>query len=68
MKMYKTGLTAIEYVQGTFDPASRMVRLRGVRKDDPNSLVILDRYALSLSEDGRTMSGRSKNGSFVLRK
>lgn len=67
-KMYKTGLTATEYVQGTFDPVSRMVRLRGVRKDDPNSLVILDRYNLSLSQDGQTMSGQSKNGKFLLKK
>lgn len=67
-KMYKTGLTATEYVQGTFDPVSRMVRLRGVRKDDPNNLVILDRYTLSLSEDGQTMGGRSKNGSFRLKR
>jgi hypothetical protein len=67
-KVNKVGLTAIEYFQGTYDPASRMVRLRGVRKGDPNNLVILDRYNLSLSKDGRSMSGRSKNGSFVLRK
>lgn len=67
-KMNKMGLTATEYIQGTFDPVSRMVRLRGVRKDDPNSLVILDRYNLSLSQDGQTMSGQSKNGKFLLKK
>ena len=67
-KISKTGATATEYVQGTFNPATRAVSLRGVRKDDPHNLVILDRYNLSLAESNRTLSGRSINGSFVLRR
>ena len=67
-KTSKTGSTATEYVQGSFNPATRAVSLRGVRKDDPNNIVILDRYNLSLSENNRTLSGRSINGNFVLRR
>lgn len=67
-KIYKVGLKAVEYVQGTYDPVSRRVSLRGVRKDDPNGLVILDRYNLSLAENNRTMSGKSINGNFTLRR
>jgi hypothetical protein len=67
-KTGKIGSTATEYVQGTFNPATRVVALRGVRKDDPNGIVILDRYNLSLAENNRTLSGRSINGNFVLRR
>lgn len=61
-KMYKSGLTAVEYVRGTFDPPTRLMKVRGYRKDDPNNLVIYDAYNLSLSEDKQNLSGRSKNG------
>lgn len=67
-KAYKAGLSATEFVQGSFNPSTRMVKVRGVRKDDPNGLVILDNYNLSLAEDGRTLSGVSKNGNFRLRR
>lgn len=64
----KSGLAATEYVEGIYDSATRMLKIHGVKKDDPNGLVILDNYNLSLSEDGSTMGGRSKNGVFNLRR
>lgn len=65
-KMDKSGLMAVEYVRGTFNPATRLMKLRGYRKDDPNNLVIYDAYNLSLSADKQTLNGRSKNGVFRL--
>ena len=67
-KTGKIGFSATEYVQGSFNPATRAVALRGVRKDDPHSLVILDKYNLSLAENSRTLSGRSIGGNFVLKR
>ncbi len=67
-KAYKVGLSATEFVQGTFDPTTRMVKMRGFRKDDPNNIVILDSYSLSLAENGQMMSGKTKNGTFILRR
>jgi hypothetical protein len=67
-KLNKVGVSATEYVQGTFNPATRMVSLRGYRKDDPNNIVILDRYNLSLAENNQALSGRSISGNFVLRR
>lgn len=61
-KIGKEGLSATEYVQGTYDASTRMLKMHGVRKDDPNGLVILDTYNLSVSEDGRTIGGQSRNG------
>ena len=62
-KMSKIGMSAIEYVNGTFDPVSRKLSLQGYRKDDPNGvLVMLDQYRLTLSPDERSMSGSAKNG------
>lgn len=67
-KIDKIGTSAVEYVQGAFNPATRMLSLKGYRKDDPNNIVILDRYNLILAEDNQTINGRSINGNFVLRR
>ena len=61
-KMGKIGLTAVEYVQGTYDPTTRLISLSGVRKDDPNDLIILDKYRLSLSGDNSTIAGATVGG------
>ncbi len=62
-KMDKVGLSAIEYVRGTYDPASGGVRMSGYRKDDPNDvLVMLDEYRLSVSADGKKLTGEARNG------
>lgn len=67
-KSYKTGLSATEYVRGTYDGVTRLMKIKGIRKDDPNNLVIYDQYNLSLSENGDVLSGVSKNGNFRLRR
>lgn len=62
-KVDKVGLTAVEYVRCTFDPATGTLQMRGYRKDDPNNvLVMLDEYRLNVSSDGRTLSGIARNG------
>lgn len=62
-KMSKIGMSAVEYVNGTFDPVSRKLSLQGYRKDDPNGvLVMLDQYRLTLSSDESRLSGSAKNG------
>jgi len=67
-KAGKAGLSAIEYVQGTFDARTGRLRLKGVRKDDPYALVILDTYDLVIARDGRSLTGRSRNGTFRLQR
>jgi len=68
-KMYKTGSTATEYVQGTYNPANRSLALSGYRKDDPNDIVVLDKYNLILAENNQSLGGGSKsNGRFNLRR
>lgn len=62
-KMGMQGMSATEYVRGTFDPASRQVNMRGTSKSDPNGLlVMLDQYRLHLSPDERTLNGSARNG------
>ena len=67
-KIEKIGTSAVEYVEGKFDAETKLLSLRGVRKEDPNNLVILDKYTLSLSEDNKTLIGKSINGNFILKK
>ena len=67
-KIGKVGSSATEYVQGVYNPATRSVSLQGVRIDDPNGIVIKDRYSLILAENNLTMNGKSKGGNFVLKR
>jgi uncharacterized caspase-like protein len=55
----KIGLSAVEYVRGTYEPSTRAVDVEGYRKDDPNIIIDLDRYKLLLSADGQTLSGQT---------
>jgi hypothetical protein len=62
-KMNKIGLTAIEFVRGTFDPSTGAVKMNGYGKNDPNNvLVMVDAYKLNVSQDGRTLTGLARNG------
>ncbi len=61
-KSGRIGLTAVEYVQGTYDPETRVIVISGVRKNDPNDLIILDKYRLSLSADGSVITGNTFGG------
>ena len=62
-KADKVGFSAIEFVRGSYDPATGAVNLSGYGKDDPNNvLVMLDVYRLKISEDGRTLAGSARNG------
>lgn len=67
-KIEKIGTSAVKYVEGKFDAETKLLNLRGVRKEDPNNLVILDKYTLSLAEDNKSLLGKSINGSFFLKK
>jgi hypothetical protein len=62
-KMDKIGLSATEYVRGTFDPETGKLEMSGYDKDDPDGvLVMVDDYRLTVSRDGKTLSGVAKNG------
>jgi hypothetical protein len=62
-KMEKIGFSATEFVRGTFDPVNGSLKMSGYSKDDPNNvLVMVDDYKLTVSPDGKTLSGVAKNG------
>jgi hypothetical protein len=48
----KIGLTAKEYVRGTWNPADRTYHLKGYKKDDPNAIISLDEYLLKVDGNG----------------
>lgn len=53
----KVGMTAVEFVRGSYDPRGGVIRLAGYRKDDPNNVIGLDRYHLVVSDNGRVIGG-----------
>jgi len=52
-KQTKIGLTAVEYVKGSYNSETRMLTMEGYREDDPNDIISLDKYRLVLAEDNR---------------
>jgi hypothetical protein len=59
----KIGLSATEYVRGSFSEGDGSLSLKGYRKDDPdNVLVMLDEYRLKVSADGSRLTGLARNG------
>lgn len=48
----KVGLTAREYVKGTYEPASKTYHVTGYAKDDPDTIISLDEYLLKLDSNG----------------
>ncbi len=61
-KIGKEGMTATEYVQGNFDPATRTISLNGYQVNDPNGLIIKDKYKLVLAENNQQLNGFSFGG------
>jgi hypothetical protein len=57
----KIGLTAIEYVSGTYSPETRSAELEGRSKDDPNGVISLDGYKISFNSDMSGITGKSRN-------
>jgi hypothetical protein len=61
----KLGLTGVEFVKGSYDPASRVLVLDGYDKTDPNVILGLDKYRLLLAENNTVLGGITwDNGSW----
>jgi hypothetical protein len=61
-KKDRVGVSATEFVQGTFDATGRILSLEGYNETDPDDIIIRDKYRLTISVDGRNMSGPSLGG------
>lgn len=57
----KLGTTAVEHIEGTYDPETQTLTFRGFRKDDPNSIIGLDKYRLQFSKTGDKIEGATEN-------
>ncbi len=60
-KQSNVGLTAVEYVKGSYNTETRMLTMEGYRKDDPNNIVSLDKYRLVLAGDNSSLGGATWN-------
>lgn len=56
----KLGMTAKEYVSGTWDATTHTYYLKGYHKDDPNAIIALDEYQLKVDENG-DIGGETKS-------
>lgn len=53
----KLGLSAVEYIIGTYVQAAGTMEFRGTSKDDAHEIIGLDVYRLEVSSDGRWLFG-----------
>lgn len=67
-KMSQVGSQGIEYVKGNYNPQTLKISLQGYNKNDPNGIIKLNKYDLYLSKDNQQISGKTINGSLVLRR
>ncbi len=61
----KIGLTAREYVQGTWNPAERSYHLKGYKKDDPHTIIALDEYLLRVDGNGDLGGDTRSHGTWL---
>lgn len=57
----KIGARGTEFIWGTFDPQTRNLDMAGYRRDDPQVILGLDKYRLTLSEKGDEIKGATWN-------
>lgn len=57
----KLGLSATEYVGGTYNPEKRLATIAGRSKDDPHNVIGLDEYKIVVSEDGQSIIATTSN-------
>jgi hypothetical protein len=58
----KVGKSAVEFVRGTYDATSHVLRLTGYSKTDPDTVISLDRYHLLLADNGIVIGGMTATG------
>ena len=56
----KLGLTAKEYVRGTYDPKTKQYILKGYKKDDPHQIIGLDLYRIKEDGTGNNIGGDTR--------
>jgi hypothetical protein len=61
----KIGLTAKEYVKGSYDPQSRAYFLKGYMKEDPHAIIGIDTYKLKVDENENLSGTTNANGSWL---
>jgi hypothetical protein len=69
----KIGRKGTEHIRGHYDPATNLLSIKGVRKDDPNNVIGLDAYRLVLAPNHAMLVGVSSHkgqwdASIVLRR
>ena len=57
----KLGMTGVELVRGSYDPASRVLTFDGYDKTDSNSILGLDKYRLLLADNANVLGGITWN-------
>jgi hypothetical protein len=57
----KLGMTATEYIGGTYDPKERLADFKGHSKDDPKGVIGLDAYRIVVTEDGQSITGNTRS-------
>jgi tetratricopeptide (TPR) repeat protein len=58
----KIGLQATEYIEGSYNPGSQTLDIKGVGKNDPKLIIALEEYKIHISKDGKAFDGETAYG------
>ena len=61
----KIGMTAKEYVIGTYNHSEAEYILKGYKKEDPNAIIGMDTYKLKIGENGNIGGTTNANGTWL---
>jgi len=61
MVQTRLGLKGTEFIKGSYYPASRIMTFEGTKKNDPDTVIGLDKYKLILAENDAALGGITWN-------
>jgi hypothetical protein len=61
-ELSKIGLSGVERFEGTYDENTGALEFKGVALEDPNTILGMDEYRLTVDSSGRNMTGKTSHG------
>lgn len=58
----KLGLSGVEYIQGEYNERGGVLVFEGVRLEDTNSVLGMDKYRLTVDSTGTSITGNTSQG------
>ena len=55
------GKSAVEHIKGSIDKETGLVHVKGFKKDDPQNVIALDEYKITIDQSGSGFNGKTSS-------